>query len=177
MRRYAFAVLSVLSLLTPMGSAFGAPAPAGVSPTLSVLSTGMRSSNLDRSIRFYTQGLGMTVLTTRDAGHHRIQPLDGDPARAREGLEVTMSFQHVHITRDGPEVERGTVVDRRFIPQAPVHRVRIICEDLLVWIEFEHRGSPGAECDGGGAHHRSGVESRLRGRWYETSRLSRIPLV
>src|SRR5256885_716467 len=27
-----------------------------------VISTGMRSSNLDRSIRFYTEGLGMVVL-------------------------------------------------------------------------------------------------------------------
>jgi lactoylglutathione lyase len=34
----------------------------------SVMSTGMRSSNLDRSIRFYTQGLGMKVLTTRVSG-------------------------------------------------------------------------------------------------------------
>ena len=33
-----------------------------------VMSTGMRSSDLDRSIRFYTQGLGMTLLTRRVSG-------------------------------------------------------------------------------------------------------------
>jgi catechol 2,3-dioxygenase-like lactoylglutathione lyase family enzyme len=34
----------------------------------SVMSTGMRSSNLERSIRFYTQGLGMMVLTKVASG-------------------------------------------------------------------------------------------------------------
>lgn len=33
-----------------------------------VMSTGMRSSNLERSIRFYTQGLGMIVLTKVASG-------------------------------------------------------------------------------------------------------------
>lgn len=49
-----------------------APSPSAQNSTFgrwpSVMSTGMRSSNLDRSIRFYTQGLGMTVLTTRVSG-------------------------------------------------------------------------------------------------------------
>ena len=34
----------------------------------SVMSTGMRSSNLERSIRFYTEGLGMIVLTKLVSG-------------------------------------------------------------------------------------------------------------
>ena len=80
MRRIS-AGLSALSLLTSVGSTFGAPPTPGVSPTLRVLSTGMRSTNLDRSIRFYTQGLGMTVLMTREAG----------PVK-----EVIFGFQHGH---------------------------------------------------------------------------------
>src|ERR1700761_7913182 len=45
-----------------------APSSSPVGQWPSVLSTGMRSSNLERSIRFYTEGLGMTVLTTRVSG-------------------------------------------------------------------------------------------------------------
>jgi catechol 2,3-dioxygenase-like lactoylglutathione lyase family enzyme len=41
-------------------------APAG--PWPGVMSTGMRSSNLERSIRFYTEGLGMVVLTKLVSG-------------------------------------------------------------------------------------------------------------
>jgi lactoylglutathione lyase len=104
MRRYAFAVLSVLSLLTPMGSAFGAPAPAGVSPTLSVLSTGMRSSNLDRSIRFYTQGLSMTVLTTRDAGPVTEVIFGFQDSHERPGLMV---FQKKGATDSSASVDHG----------------------------------------------------------------------
>jgi lactoylglutathione lyase len=43
-----------------------AAAPVARWPT--VMSTGMRSSDLDQSIRFYTQGLGMTLLTKRVSG-------------------------------------------------------------------------------------------------------------
>jgi catechol 2,3-dioxygenase-like lactoylglutathione lyase family enzyme len=41
-------------------------APAG--PWPSVMSTGMRSSNLEGSIRFYTEGLGMIVVTKLVSG-------------------------------------------------------------------------------------------------------------
>src|ERR1700730_6128190 len=45
----------------------GTPTPvSGLWP--SVMSTGMRSSNLERSIRFYTEGLGMVVLTKLVSG-------------------------------------------------------------------------------------------------------------
>jgi catechol 2,3-dioxygenase-like lactoylglutathione lyase family enzyme len=45
----------------------GTPVPvSGRCPC--VMSTGMRSSNLERSIRFYTQGLGMVVLTKVASG-------------------------------------------------------------------------------------------------------------
>jgi catechol 2,3-dioxygenase-like lactoylglutathione lyase family enzyme len=43
-----------------------AATPSGRWP--SVMSTGMRSSNLERSIRFYTEGLGMIVLTKLVSG-------------------------------------------------------------------------------------------------------------
>jgi lactoylglutathione lyase len=54
------AVLPSVAAETPSNSTSG-QAPY-------VMSTGMRSSDLERSIRFYTQGLGMITLTTRVSG-------------------------------------------------------------------------------------------------------------
>ena len=71
------AVLVLITMATGMLTALPAIAADAASPAApsataghwpSVMSTGMRSSNLDRSIRFYTEGLGMTVLTTRVSG-------------------------------------------------------------------------------------------------------------
>src|ERR1700730_5029773 len=104
MRRRLVAVLSALSFLTPAGSAFAAPPAASVSPTLSVLSTGMRSSNLDRSIRFYTQGLGMTVLTTRDAGPVKEVIFGFQDSHDRPGLMV---FQKKDATDSSAQFDHG----------------------------------------------------------------------
>jgi catechol 2,3-dioxygenase-like lactoylglutathione lyase family enzyme len=54
----------------------------------SIMSTGMRSSNLDRSTRFYTQGLRMAILTTRVSGPVT-EVIFGFPnSRDRPGLMV-----------------------------------------------------------------------------------------
>jgi lactoylglutathione lyase len=104
MRLGVLAALLALSLLTPVGSTSGAPPAAGVSPTLSVLSTGMRSTNLDRSIRFYTQGLGMTVLTTRDAGPVTEVIFGFQDSHDRSGLMV---FQKKDATDPSAPVDHG----------------------------------------------------------------------
>src|SRR4030081_124140 len=61
-------------------------APAG--PWPSVMSTGMRSSNLERSIRFYTEGLGMIVLTKLVSGPVTEVILGFQGKRDRPGLIV-----------------------------------------------------------------------------------------
>jgi lactoylglutathione lyase len=78
-RALAMATLSIVTMGEGARAAQPATAtgsPPAVSPSAAatvarwptVMSTGMRSSDLDQSIRFYTQGLGMTLLTKRVSG-------------------------------------------------------------------------------------------------------------
>jgi catechol 2,3-dioxygenase-like lactoylglutathione lyase family enzyme len=96
-RAAALALVAAGALAALSAMAAEAPSPTAPSPAAqssitgrwpSVMSTGMRSSNLERSIRFYTEGLGMTVLTTRVSGAVTEVIVGFPNSRDRPGLMV-----------------------------------------------------------------------------------------
>ena len=114
--------------------------------------------------------------------------LEGHPVGVGEPVEIAEGGQHVLVAGQGPEVELVVAVDRRFVPEPGVDRIRVLVDLVVVgavgdavsviagWPASSgvprRRGRPGHQQIGGAGHELGNVH---RGHVAHARRSAALP--